>query len=175
MEIIKRDPVKFGIAFLVLAAVNVAGWYLFITWKRPLGEPLNLSTSTPVENTIEVSTETPFHTESVTEEPDFTPTPSTPTATFTPEFTPTLEPVCGGPAYMTILVSGVAAEDYLYGLADAIRVVRVDFINQKVAILALPRDMWVDIPVSIPQKTSGVTPGKLNQAYFYGTEGGGDY
>jgi LCP family protein required for cell wall assembly len=73
---------------------------------------------------------------------------------------------------MTILVSGVASEAYTYGLADAVRVVRVDFVNGKVTVLALPRDLWVQIP-SIADH--GITAGKLNQAYFYGTPGMGYY
>jgi LCP family protein required for cell wall assembly len=73
---------------------------------------------------------------------------------------------------MNILISGVASRGYLYGLADAIRVVRVDFQNQDVVVLALPRDLWVSIPEIADQ---GITEGKLNQAYFYGTEGMGYY
>lgn len=172
MEMIKRNPLKFGIAFLLIAAINIAGWYLLITWNKPLGEPLNLPTLTPIqEDTPEPPTETPPQPEiEETEEPEST---LPPTATFTQEPTSTPEPVCGGPEYMNILVTGVAAENYLYGLADAIRVVRVDFRNQKITVLSLPRDLWVDIPISVPEKTNGITPGKLNQAYFYGTEGMG--
>ncbi len=38
--------------------------------------------------------------------------------------------------------------------------------------MAIPRDLWVDIPGAAAH---GVTQGKLNQAYFYGTEGMGFY
>ena len=55
-------------------------------------------------------------------------------------------------------------EDYLYGLADEIRVVRVDFVTPKVTVLALPRDLWVEIPEI--EDAYGITHGKLNQAYF---------
>ena len=167
MDIIKRNPIKFGIAFLIFTAVNIGGWYLFITWNRPMGEPLELPTLTP---TLEEPTETPSP--SPTQVPEAT---LEPTATYTPEPTSTPEPICGGPEYMNILITGVAAENYLYGLADAIRVVRVDFRAQKIIVLSLPRDLWVDIPISVPGKTNGITPGKLNQAYFYGTEGMGYY
>jgi LCP family protein required for cell wall assembly len=73
---------------------------------------------------------------------------------------------------MTVVISGVASSDYLYGLADAIRVARIDFQTQKVTVLALPRDLWVEIP---GLESRGITVGKLNQAYFYGTEGMGYY
>lgn len=173
MEIIKRNPIKFGMAFLIIAVVSIVGWYLLISWNRPLGEPLELPTNTPVQK-IGESTNTPDQSaaEEKTEEPEVT---LSPTVTSTPKFTPTLEPICGGPEYMNILVTGVAAESYLYGLADAVRVVRVDFRNQKITVLSFPRDLWVDIPISVPDKTDGITPGKLNQAYFYGTEGMGYY
>jgi LCP family protein required for cell wall assembly len=84
--------------------------------------------------------------------------------------TATTVPVCGGPPTLTILLSGVASEGYLYGLADAIRVVHLDFQHQTISVLALPRDLWVDIPGIADH---GISKGKLNQAYFYGTKGMG--
>jgi branched-chain amino acid aminotransferase len=71
---------------------------------------------------------------------------------------------------MNILISGVASDSYLYGLADAIRIARIDFQLKKVTVLALPRDLWVQIP---GLEDEGITAGKLNQAYFYGSEGMG--
>lgn len=69
---------------------------------------------------------------------------------------------------MNILITGIAAEYSLYGLADAIRVVHVDFQAQEIAVLALPRDLWVEVPVSV----GGIepVPAKLNQAYYYGID-----
>jgi LCP family protein required for cell wall assembly len=72
---------------------------------------------------------------------------------------------------MIIQVTGVNAADYNMGLGDAIRIVRVDFIHGKVDVLPLPRDLWVDVPVSLPGRTEGITPGKLSQAYYYGSPG----
>ena len=56
--------------------------------------------------------------------------------------------LCGGPSVMTILVVGSdeRADDYLYGLADSIRIVRIDFNTPKVMVLDVPRDLWVEIP-----------------------------
>jgi LCP family protein required for cell wall assembly len=71
-----------------------------------------------------------------------------------------------------VLITGVASKDYLYGLSDAIRVARIDFQTQEVTVLAVPRDLWVEIP---GLESRGITVGKLNQAYFYGTEGMGYY
>ena len=104
MDTIKRNPIKFGIIFLVIITINIAGWYLFLTWNRPLGEPLDLPTLTPILENTEAPTETPFQPEEeATLEPEVT---SSPTATNTPVFTSTPEPVCGGPEYMNILITG---------------------------------------------------------------------
>ena len=54
--------------------------------------------------------------------------------------------------------------NYLYGLADVIKVVRIDFVTPKVTVISLPRDLWVQIPGI---EDFGVTEGKLNQSYFY--------
>lgn len=71
---------------------------------------------------------------------------------------------------------GIGADsdfEYTYGLADVIRIARVDFVNARVSVLAIPRDLWVEIP-DISQHY-GITHGKLNQAYFYGSPGMGYY
>jgi LCP family protein required for cell wall assembly len=122
--------------------------YLLVFWNRPLNPALVLPENTPQ---LTLGTET-----SLVED--------TPTQT--------IEPVCGGPPTMTVVISGVASSDYLYGLADAIRVARIDFQTKKVTVLALPRDLWVEIP---GLESRGISVGKLNQAYFYGTEGMGYY
>jgi LCP family protein required for cell wall assembly len=84
------------------------------------------------------------------------------------------QPVCGGPPSMTILLVGSdSGSDYLYGLADVIRIVHVDFISPRVSVFSLPRDLWVEIPGL--EEDFGITHGKLNQAYFYGTPGMGYY
>jgi LCP family protein required for cell wall assembly len=84
-------------------------------------------------------------------------------------------PLCGGPP--TMIVLGIGADsrenDYLYGLADAIRVARVDFTVPSVSVLSLPRDLWVEIPEISDHY--GIDHGKLNQAYLYGNPGMGYY
>ncbi len=75
---------------------------------------------------------------------------------------------------MTILAVGAdSGPDYLYGLADVIRIVRVDFVTPKVSVLSLPRDLWVEIPEI--ENPYGITHGKLNQSFFYGSPGMGYY
>ncbi len=76
---------------------------------------------------------------------------------------------------MTLLVIGSdeRSEDYLYGLADSIRIVRIDFTSPEVMVLDIPRDLWVEIPEISDHY--GITHGKLNQAYFFGNPGMGYY
>ncbi|HMZ06045.1 MAG TPA: LCP family protein [Anaerolineales bacterium] len=81
-------------------------------------------------------------------------------------------PRCGGPALMNVLVVGAdtRGDNYLYGLGDAIRLVRVDFVTPKVSVLEFPRDLWVEIP-HIADNLDGQDHEKLNQAFLYGQPG----
>jgi LCP family protein required for cell wall assembly len=91
-------------------------------------------------------------------------------ATLAPTSTP--GPMCGGPMLMNVLVIGADArgDNYLYGLGDAIRLVRVDFMTPKISALEFPRDLWVEIP-HISDNLNGQDHEKLNQAYLYGQPG----
>ncbi len=145
-------------------------------WKAPLGPSLDLPTltafvpSTPTESASATSVTFPTEVAGISPTlPYLTDTPVVATATNIP--TATKEPLCGGPASMTVLAVGVDTEDdtYTYGLGDAIRVARVDFVTPKVTVLSIPRDIWVEIPEISDHY--GITHGKLNQSYFYGTPG----
>jgi len=101
---------------------------------------------------------------------------ASPVSTSTPTATPTateIPTVCGGPRTMFILLIGSDARSNTYnvGLADAIRLVRVDFVNPGVRALAFPRDLYVEIPGI--EDHGGITHGKLNQAFLYGNPGYG--
>jgi LCP family protein required for cell wall assembly len=85
--------------------------------------------------------------------------------------TPAKIPPCYGLPPITILAIGTdqRSDDYKYGRADAIRVVRMDFTTRHVSVLEFPRDLWVKIPEiydNIKQDQD-----KLNTAYFYGNPG----
>jgi LCP family protein required for cell wall assembly len=97
------------------------------------------------------------------------PLPLTPSATSTPA------PVCGGPPVMFILLIGsdTRSNGYATGLADSIRIVRVDFVHPGVMLLSFQRDMYVEIPGI--SEHGGITHGKLNQAYLYGNSAFGYY
>ena len=94
----------------------------------------------------------------------------TPTASMTA--TPT--PLCGGPQKIILVLLGTdsRADSYYAGLADSIRLVRVDFVDPGIMILPFQRDLYVEIPGI---EEHGITHGKLNQAYTYGTPAFGYY
>jgi LCP family protein required for cell wall assembly len=62
---------------------------------------------------------------------------------------------------MAILVLGIDDN----AQADAIRLVRVDFRQQKVAVLSIPRDFYVPI---VDMAEHGITQGRINATYGYG-------
>jgi polyisoprenyl-teichoic acid--peptidoglycan teichoic acid transferase len=156
----KRKTVL-GIIFLALI---VSGLFLFRLYRHPLGPTLDLPTSTRPNPTL-----TTFPVEETVANDTATETQPPATQTSTPQ------PLCGGPAVMNILAIGSDSrgQHYLYGLADIIRLVRVDFVNARVGILEIPRDLWVEIP-GISDHYN-ITHGKLNQAYLYGNPGLGYY
>ena len=147
-------------------------------WTTPLGPGLELPTRTPI---LATPTSTDISATSVSQAStpesnnSLIATNLPPTATIIPTATP--EPLCGGPT--TMLILGVGADsgsEYLYGLADVIRIIRVDFVTPKVTVLSVPRDLWVELPPGI-QSPSGniISNSKLNQTYFYGGPGMGYY
>jgi polyisoprenyl-teichoic acid--peptidoglycan teichoic acid transferase len=75
---------------------------------------------------------------------------------------------------MTLVLLGTDSRSgsYQAGLADSIRLVRVDFIDPGIMVLPFQRDLYVEIPGIADH---GITHGKLNQAYTYGTPAFGYY
>ena len=176
----RRNVILFILGIIIISGL-IFGISLAQKWNQPLGESLALATITPSlgsdQTKLDVSsgvTATAFQPAEEKSDDQSNPDPtSIPTITSIPTATP--EPLCGGPATMTVLSLGVDSggdNDYLYGLADVIKVVRIDFVTPKVSVISLPRDLWVQIPGI---EEFGVTEGKLNQSYFYGTKGMGYY
>ena len=150
-----------GITLLVLVMTGVI---LLKLYRQPLGPSLELPTSTQSAATL-----TTFPIQPVALESPATVTQAAATHTAAPQ------PLCGGPEAMNILAIGSDArgDHYLYGLADIMRLIRVDFVNARVTILEVPRDLWVEIPEISDHYD--ITHGKLNQAYLYGNKGLGYY
>ena len=155
---------KNSVLGIILFIFVMLGTLLFRLYRQPLGPALELPTSTQINPPF-----TSFPVEEISLVSTATETLPTATHTAAPQ------PLCGGPAVMNILAVGSDArgDHYLYGLADIIRLVRVDFVNARVGILEVPRDLWVEIPEI--SHNYGITQGKLNQAYLYGNKGLGYY
>ena len=152
---------------IILLLFIASGGLALKLYRQPLGPALELPTSTQPNPTL-----TSVSTQAIAMSVEGTATEATevvPTSTVTPQ------PLCGGPAVMNILAIGSDSrgQHYLYGLADVIRLVRVDFVNARVVILEMPRDLWVQIPEISDHYD--ITQGKLNQAYLYGNKGLGYY
>ena len=169
---------KFILIFIgvIVVALAITGLVLYPRvsqqWSAPLGPSLALPTRTPA---IVQPAETQAAVAVVTQvgaKVTNSPTGTLPSPAQMPSAT--AEPLCGGPPVMVVLAIGAdSGIDYNYGLADVIRIVRVDFTVPKVTVLSMPRDLWVEIPNL--ENPYGVDHGKLNQAYFYGNPGMGYY
>ncbi len=160
---------------LVVTALVVGGIVLANVWNKPLGKALGLPTRTPSEVAVIVDVPTMTMTLPVEEtaQPEETGTPLPPTATRV--FTATApKPVCSSDVpVLYFLVVGADATDpeYRYGLSDVMRIVRIDFMQPKVSVLTLPRDLWVTYPSIKDEPQRCPIEGKLNQAYFLGNPG----
>jgi len=134
--------------FMILLVI----WLWQGKWQQPLGPALALRipTVTPTSKVVPISQASPL-----------------------PTITPNIG-LCGAPPVMNILTIGAdtRGDNYTYGLADVIRLVRVDFVNPKVTVLEIPRDLWVEIP-DIADNINGQDHEKLNQSYLYGNPGFG--
>lgn len=152
------------IAFLVIVcallslAVLRSGIHAYTDWTQAaLGASLPTSAYTPLSLP---ATWTPA--------PGDAAVPEAPGAEMTPL------PRCGGPPVMTLLLIGsdTRSTGYTWGLADVIRIARIDFATPRLTLLDFPRDLWVEIP-EIADNLDGQDHEKLNQAYLYGNPGDG--
>lgn len=148
---------------VLLVMVIFLAWVYLTVWRRPLGPLLQASDVTPLQLP---ATWTPDPLLSAPG-PD-----SVPYALSAPAGVTKTLGECNGlsPMYILVVGSDSRGDSYLYGLADVIRLVRVDFLNPKVTVLEFPRDLWVEIP-DIADNLKGQTHEKLNQAYLYGNPG----
>ncbi len=163
---------------ILLVAIIAGGLFyprLKQKWQAPLGPGLELPTHTPTRLSSSTLTQTKAVEPAENSEAAITATsqPTRPLDTVTA----TPKPLCGGPEVMTLLAVGADSDaQYLYGLSDVIRILRVDFVTPKVTMLSMPRDLWVELPEGIGRPGSDpITHSKLNQAYFYGSPGMGYY
>jgi len=147
---------------VIVIALTGAVYSLYkAKWQTPLGPALQIATWTPFALPV---TWTP--------DPRATKTPLAQVNVVSAKPTFTQPAQCSETSVMHILLIGsdARADSYNYGLADMIRLARVDFANEKITVLEFPRDLWVEIP-DIADNLNGQDHEKLNQAYLYGNPG----
>ncbi len=168
----KKKPILAIVLGILLLIVVVGGIFFLANWNRSLGEPLGLPTKT--SGTSGSLAANGSNNETSTN--DFAGE-GEQTGVITIPTEPLGEPICGDTKIMYLLAAGIDSTDseYLYGLSDVIRVIRIDFVTPKVTVLTLPRDLEVQIPDLIPSVKDEIYNAKLNQAYFYGGPGMGFY
>ncbi len=158
-NIIKLLLITFGLFILVVG-------FLYFLWFRPtVTEPISAPLSLPTQVKISDKSENP-------EDDSFNPPSNLPEV---PIFVrPTKEllinPVCGDDLEWLVLLVGIDSREdgYQYGLADIIRLVRVDFVDMTVNMIPLPRDLIVEVPDG---RFTVQDPFKINQTYMFGTPG----
>ena len=159
-----------SVLFILVCSIGAFGVWLWQgRWQQPLGPALHIPTVTPFQLPV---TWTPDPNVIATRQAAPTAVPVL-RASPLPTLTSTVG-LCGAPPLMNILAIGAdtRGDNYTYGLADVIRLVRVDFVTPRVTVLEIPRDLWVEIP-DIADNLDGQDHEKLNQAYLYGNPGFG--
>jgi LCP family protein required for cell wall assembly len=165
----------------LIAGMAVLAIVLVALWHKPLGPALDYATTETAQGinnpNLPVS---PIGSNNDKTSGVAIPTPESPSlldkiASILKPKSAAGQTLCNGPSVMTLLLIGSdeRTEGYLYGLSDAMRIVRIDFSTPQVTSLDIPRDLWVEIPDIADHY--GVTHGKLNQAYFFGNSGMGYY
>jgi LCP family protein required for cell wall assembly len=139
---------------------------LYFLWFRPMiTQPISAPLSLPtrvflVENEQDPVDQTPESPSNLPVVPVF----------IQPTKPPLAEPVCGDDLEWVVLLVGIDSREdgYRYGLADIIRLVRIDFVEMTVNMIPLPRDLIVEVPDG---RFTVQDPFKINQTYMYGTPG----
>ena len=152
----KQRKTLIVVTSIILGIAIVAG-ALYFLWLRPLlqaplGDPLDL----PKDSDESVSdANTPDQASDTTQEASNS-------------------PICGDEDEWLVLIVGTdyRETEYLYGLADAIRIARVDFTKPEVSVVALPRALLIENP---GPHLDVEAPILLNQSYFFGTAGMGHF
>ena len=157
------------LSVLACVLIGLATWLWQGKWQQPLGPALHIQTATPFRLSATWTPDPKVIGALQTTSTAVSVAHASPAPTITPNVG-----LCGAPPVMNILAIGTDArgDNYTYGLADVIRLVRVDFVTPKITVLEFPRDLWVEIP-GISDNINGQDHEKLNQAYLYGNPGFG--
>jgi polyisoprenyl-teichoic acid--peptidoglycan teichoic acid transferase len=164
MKMSKKTIVLISLC-VCLGAIVICVWGVWsFAQRRPNTSLANLSkqlaTQSPTSETAQSQPTSPIENLTLLPTPEqYIPPNSLPALSIpTPAGNKTL---CGGPPLMFIQVAGVDE----FNLADAIRIVRVDFTTGTVSVLAIERATWVTIP---HLEEHGITTMLVNAAHSYG-------
>ena len=138
-----HSVILWGVIILLLVCV-LAGGGTYFGWKR-LSQPIQ---STALVNVGEEAT-----------------------ATAAPELRGTAQPAaCGRSDQQIILLLAYDAKlEFPYG-SDGVRLLKMDYANQRIELLALPRGLWVVAPQEVQPTLQAASLGEL---YQYGLDQGG--
>ncbi len=138
---------------IVIIVATIFLWKVFPLMDQPLGDPLNLPEATSASS----------------QKPGAEGGPAVAVETEN-----SVPPICGDVPEMTLLVVGTdfRGSNYLYGLADVIRIVHIDFTIPQVNVVALPRALYIENP---GPDLDVDAPILINQSYLFGTAGMGHF
>ena len=159
----RSQKIIFNFLSIVALGLVVAIVWLYKTkWQTPLGPPLQIPPQTQIPLAATWTPDPLGASSSLNAASNLTP--ALPASTS--------DATCSSQKVMFLLLIGSDSrgDSYRYGLADMIRIARVDFVNENVMVLEFPRDLWVQIP-DIADNLNGQDHEKLNQAYLYGNPG----
>lgn len=162
---VKKRLIFVLVSICVLLGLIFGIWRLSSQMDKPLGPSLKSNlTKQPISSLLN----TPALKQTLDQKP-------TPGQLSAQNQAKPLLPLCGRTPVLTVLGIGIDYEvgGYVYGLADVIRIIRIDFTTHEVSVLTLDRAIWVEIPGISDHY--GITHGLLNQAYFYGVPAMGYY
>ena len=167
---------RITIGLLLLLAAASAGIY-WIWINPPFGKPLPIQSliseqvtpasalteaeSTP-EFTVTPEVEVAIPAENPTEVPSTHESPRPEEGQVLPSSEPAIEQArCSTADAITVAVLGLDENEQ----TDAIRLMRLDFTQERVSVVSIPRDFWVPI---VDMQEHGIEYGRINSTYAYG-------
>lgn len=143
----------------IIIALIVVSAGLFL-WKQPLlGKSLTKINTQIAQNRQNQPDPTVISKISI--ESTVIPITDPPVVTTVPDPVKKAEPVCGAPDQLLVLALGIDE----VAQSDVIRLVKLDYINQKVIVLSIPRDLYLPLPGF---EDYDITEGRINSTYGFG-------
>jgi len=145
------------VAVILVLIIASAGLFL---WKQPLLGKSLTQINTQIAQTQQNQPDPTVISEIGIDSTDI-PITAPPIGTVAPVVTNKAKPVCGAPDQILVLALGIDE----VAQSDVIRLIRVDYLNQKVVVLSIPRDLYLPLPGF---EAHNITTGRINSAYGFG-------